>query len=124
MEKKTYCFDLDGTLCTVHRTRHYLPGKSPDKVYELAQPFVDRVELVNEIYDAGHTVLIDTARGTGHDNVKQWEEMTKKQLEEWGVKYHQLRVGVKLVADKYVDDRGSSDINFFLQPGKIEEDNQ
>ena len=122
MEKKIYCFDLDGTLCTVHRTRHYLPGKSPDKVYELAQPFVDRIKLVNEIYDKGHTVLIDTARGKGHDleEKQRWYGMTVRQLNDWGVKYHQLRVGVKLVADKYIDDRGMSDTMFFLEPGKTE----
>ena len=39
-------------------------------------------------------------------------ELTQKQLDEWGIKHHELRLG-KPFADIYVDDRGVSDGVFF-----------
>lgn len=95
-----YCFDLDGTLCT-----------NTEGDYESASPFFYRIDVVNKLYDDGHTIVIETARGssTGID----WNEVTKNQLESWGVKYHKLRVGIKIHADIFIDDKGVSDINFF-----------
>ncbi len=96
----TYCFDLDGTLCT-----------NTDGDYENATPFFDRIQIVNKLFEDGNIIKVDTARGssTGID----WSDLTKKQLEEWGLKYHELRVGVKLQADIFIDDKGISDIQFF-----------
>jgi len=95
-----YCFDLDGTLCT-----------NTDGEYELAKPFYDRIERVNRLFNDGHTILIDTARGsTTHID---WLELTEKQLKVWGVLYNDLRVGVKLNADVFVDDKGINDEVFF-----------
>lgn len=95
-----YCFDLDGTLCT-----------NTDGEYEKATPFLDRIQKVNKLFENGNIIKIDTARGssTGID----WNELTKKQLDEWGVKYHELRVGIKLQADIFIDDKGINDVNFF-----------
>ena len=98
-----YCFDIDKTLCsqnTYSETTTYL-----------ADPFLDRIKKVNKLYDEGHTIIIETARGsrTGLN----WEPFTKKQLKKWGVKYHQLRTGVKIFADYYIDDKAISDIDFF-----------
>lgn len=96
-----YCFDLDGTLCTI------------EKNYSDAEPKLERIAEVNELYDSGHTILIDTARGstTGID----WKEVTEKQLHKWKVKYHHLRTGVKLHADIFVDDKGINDKDFFSE---------
>jgi len=95
-----YCFDLDGTLCT-----------NTDGDYDLAKPLTDRIIRVNELFDEGHTIKIDTARGseTGID----WYPLTEGQLKGWGVRYHTLRVGKKMVADIYIDDKGISDKDFF-----------
>lgn len=95
-----YCFDIDGTICS-----------NTDGEYEKSQPLYDRIEVVNNLYHAGHTIKFDSARGstTGID----WGELTKKQLINWGVKYHELRVGVKMQADIFVDDKGVSDKIFF-----------
>ena len=112
-DKKTYCFDLDGTLCTQTDPKNYGSKSNPGQVYKEAKPLVDRIKMVNDLYDAGHTILIETARGTELGDVDMWREVTQHQLDEWDVKYHKLRVGVKLVADYYVDDRGMSDIDFF-----------
>lgn len=87
-----YCFDLDGTLCT----NTY--GK-----YLEAIPYETAVKEVNRLYDSGHTIIIDTARGasSGID----WLEQTKNQLASWGVNYHELRVGKKINADVFIDDK-------------------
>ena len=96
---KSYCFDLDGTLCS-----------NTEGLYEKAIPLTDRILRVNELYDQGNNILIYTARGTvtGID----WTELTRIQLAEWGVKNHDLRLG-KPLADIYVDDRAISDGDFF-----------
>lgn len=95
-----YCFDLDGTLCT-----------NTDSKYEDAIPYENRIKKVNDLYNEGHTIIIDTARGstTGID----WTDITNNQLKKWGVNYHTLRVGIKLHADIFVDDKGIKDNEFF-----------
>ena len=47
-----YCFDLDGTLCNTDGNN-----------YKDSTPKKERIEIVNTLYDQGHTILIDTARG-------------------------------------------------------------
>jgi hypothetical protein len=95
-----YCFDLDGTLCT-----------NTNGDYKNAEPFLKRIKIVNELHENGNKIIIDTARGatTGID----WLELTTKQLNDWGVKYHKLYVGKKLHYDIIVDDKAINDLNFF-----------
>ena len=90
-KKLVYCFDIDGTLCT-----------NTEGDYEKAEPFTDVIAEVNRLYDAGHTLLLMTARGstTGID----WRELTEKQMQQWGAKYHKLFMG-KPTADIYIDDK-------------------
>lgn len=87
----TYCFDLDGTLCT-----------NTEGEYEKAKPYINSIGALNQLYEQGHTILIQTARGftTGVD----WRILTEKQLNEWGIKYHQLHFN-KASAHVYVDDK-------------------
>lgn len=100
-------FDLDGTLCT-----------DTGGEYSLAKPIVDRIAIVNLRYEAGDHITIMTARGMGRTNDRVelakdlFEDLTKKQLHDWGVKYHRLILG-KPSADLYVDDKGEKDVNFF-----------
>lgn len=95
-----YCFDLDGTLCT-----------NTNGIYSEAQPFYNRISIVNELYNNGNEIIIDTARGS--TTKIDWYELTEKQLNEWGVKYHTLRVGVKLNFDILIDDKCINDTLFF-----------
>lgn len=95
-----YCFDLDGTLCT-----------NTNGNYENALPYTQRIKFVNNLYDEGNTILIDTARGS--TTKIDWYDLTKKQLKNWGVKYNTLRVGIKLNADIFIDDKGINDNDFF-----------
>lgn len=95
-----YCFDLDNTLC-----------RTTGSDYENAEPIEERISRVNELFDEGHTILIDTARGSlsGRNHFYY----TADQLKSWGLKFHTLRTGVKLNADVFVDDRAYSDSDFF-----------
>lgn len=85
-----YVVDIDGTVC------------SQEKDYSKAQPFLDRIEKINNLYDNGHYVVYFTARGT--ETGIDWREVTENQFKEWNVKYHELIFG-KPSADYYIDDR-------------------
>ena len=107
MDKITYVFDVDGTVCT-----------QTDGNYEDAQPFKERIEKINELYDAGNTIVFLTARGMGRFNnnralaeSKFWA-FTNQQLKSWGLKFHSLFLG-KPPATIYVDDKGMRDKDFF-----------
>lgn len=95
----TYCFDLDGTLC------------SHEKNYIEAKPYHNRISLVNKLYRKGHTIIINTARGS--TTGRNWETSTKEQLICWGLKYHTLYVGTKPTADYYIDDKAIHSDKFF-----------
>ena len=94
-----YCFDIDGTICT-----------NTNGEYEKAEPFVDRINLVNKLYIEDHKIILFTARGSTTN--LDWTELTKQQLKDWGVKYNELIFG-KPDADIFVDDKGISDKIFF-----------
>jgi histidinol phosphatase-like enzyme len=98
-----YCFDLDGTLCTLGDCLEY----------DNASPIEERIEKVNSLYDDGHTIIIETARGTV--SKINWHEKTIEQLNQWGVKYHTLRTGIKHAADIYIDDKGQHSDGFFSE---------
>ena len=87
----TYCFDIDGTLCS-----------NTEGDYERAVSCPDVIARVNRLFGEGHQILLYTARGatTGID----WREITERQLSEWGVRYHALFLG-KPTADIYIDDK-------------------
>ena len=95
-----YCFDLDGTICdTPLRPSDLKPG------YLEATPFPFMVEQVNRLYDEGNYIIIMTARGRGSGI--DWTEWTIKQLNMWGVKYHELEpMFHKPTADIFIDDKG------------------
>ena len=87
-----YCFDLDGTLCTKRNLD-----------YQNAEPFTDRIEIVNSLHAEGHTIIIETARGSGKTKGTDWDTTTKDQL----------RSGVKIDADIYIDDKGKNSEDYF-----------
>ena len=95
-----YCFDLDGTLCNTDGNN-----------YKDSTPKKERIEIVNVLYDDGHTILIETARGC--ISGKNYFFFTLDQLKSWGVKFHTLRTGVKFGADIFIDDKGIRDRQFF-----------
>ncbi len=88
-----YCFDVDGTICTLTK------GKGG---YVTAEPIQHIVDKINTLYDQGNIIKIFTARGQATG--VSYRALTQKQLENWGVKYHYLIMG-KPEADMYVDDK-------------------
>ena len=95
-----YCFDFDGTLTnTPMRPDDRKPG------YLEATPIPYMKDQVNRLYDEGHYIIIMTARGRGSGI--DWTELTKEQLERWGVKYHEIEpMFHKPHADIFIDDKG------------------
>tara|TARA_R110002020_G_scaffold431094_1_gene641016 strand:+ start:253 stop:594 length:342 start_codon:yes stop_codon:yes gene_type:complete len=106
----TYVFDIDGTIC---RKAEY-----SDDGYKDSQPIGERVKIINKLYDEGHTIIFQTARGMGRfkNDAEKAKEMfydfTANQLDNWGIKYHQLFLG-KPAGTLYIDDKGIKDEDFF-----------
>jgi capsule biosynthesis phosphatase len=107
MSIKTYVFDVDGTICSLTNGE-----------YAKAEPISERIELINTLFEKGHTIIFYSARGMGrHKNnaekaIIQFYDLTLKQLETWGVKYHGLFLG-KPAGDFYIDDKAIHDLQFF-----------
>jgi len=85
--------DIDETIC------HY-EGK---REYPLAVPLKVNIAKINKLYDEGHTITYWTARGA--ISKIDWYDLTKRQLDEWGCKYHTLNVGTKPHYDVLVCDK-------------------
>jgi len=104
---RCYVFDIDGTICS---------NSYGD--YEKAEPYCERIDHINKLYDSGNTIIFHTARGMGRtknnpvESNKLFYELTEKQLIGWGVKYHKLFLG-KPSGDIYIDDKGCLDVDYF-----------
>tara|TARA_R110000744_G_scaffold13677_6_gene39596 strand:- start:22390 stop:22722 length:333 start_codon:yes stop_codon:yes gene_type:complete len=88
--------DIDETICT-------LSGQDPEKLdYSKSSPIIENITAVNNLYDAGNTIIYWTARGTksGID----WSETTQRQFLLWGVKCHDLQFG-KPAYDLFICDK-------------------
>lgn len=89
---KIFCFDIDGVIASL----------TPGNDYSKAKPLTDNIKLVNSLFALGNRIVLHTARGfvTKID----WDEVTRRQMKDWGVNYHELYFG-KPNADYYIDDR-------------------
>ncbi len=85
--------DIDETIC-------HTPNNP--RVYENASPIKENIEKINNLYDQGNTIVYWTARGSRTGT--NWFDLTKKQLDSWGVKFHELRVD-KPYYDFFIDDK-------------------
>ena len=92
--------DIDETICATPDTRQY----------EEAVPIPTNIEKINQLYEAGSTIVYWTARGTGSGI--DWREVTESQFEKWGVKYHDLKFG-KPIYDLFIDDKNINSERFF-----------
>lgn len=109
---KTYCFDLDQTLC-------FTKGND----YKNSLPIPEMVDKVNYLHDNGNCIKIYTARGMGsfQGDIARVNEayldLTKNQLNVWGVKYHELHLG-KISYDYIIDDKNLTidDFKKIVQP--------
>eukprot|EP00959_Pyramimonas_sp_CCMP1952_P026624 558510-Pyramimonas_sp.AAC.1 len=97
---KRWCFDLDNTLVT-HPT---VVGD-----YSTCKPIPHMIKVLNELYDAGHHIIIHTARrmrthsGNVPAVIADIGQVTMAQLKDYGIPYHEMCFG-KPYAHFYVDD--------------------
>ena len=108
-----YVIDIDGTICT----EVLLANGSKDYANHIPMP--ERIDKVNKLYDAGHTIKYMTARGavSGVD----YHNLTNNQLVKWGAKFHELSVGKKEHYDVWIDDKAFWSENFFRETGETYE---
>ena len=104
-----YVIDIDGTICT-----------NTNGDYKNAKPYLNRIEMINHLFEDGHDIIMFTARGMGSSNdnlelaTKKYYKFTENQLKEWGVKYTKLLLG-KPSGDIYIDDKGKYSNDFFRE---------
>ena len=108
-----YVIDIDGTICK----EVLLPDGKKD--YSKHEPIPERIEKINKLFDAGHTIKYMTARGavSGVD----YYNLTNNQLVTWGAKFHELSVGKKEHYDVWIDDKAFWSENFFRETGETYE---
>ena len=85
--------DIDETIC-------FFDG---DRIYEKAIPNYDNIEKINKLFKEGWHITYWTARG-GRSKIDYYD-ITKKQLDKWKCKYHDISVGEKPMYDLVVDDK-------------------
>lgn len=108
---KTYCIDIDGTICDK-------PICRGDCNYETSIVKSERIAKINQLYDDGNYIIYLTARGMGRFKNsrilahREFYNLTYAQLKSWGCKFHELHMG-KPSADYYIDDKGINDNEFF-----------
>lgn len=99
MKKKIFCFDLDNVICLTKKN-----------YYHKSKPIYKSISIINKLHEEGFYIKIFTARFMGRSNenvkkaIKKGYKFTKKQLNKWGVKYHQLIFG-KPSFDIIIDDK-------------------
>ena len=100
-----FLIDIDGTICN-----------NTYGEYEEAVPVQERIDFLNQLFDKGHEIIYWTARGA--NTGKDWSDLTKKQLDDWGVKRHELRMN-KPSYDFWIDDKAFNADHFFEIVNKI-----
>ena len=97
--KKTICFDIDGVICA-----------NTWGNYSKAKPHSNAIKKINKLYESGNTIILFTARFMGRNNESvektyiEGYEFTKKQMTDWGLKFHKLIMG-KPSYDIVIDDK-------------------
>lgn len=100
-KKLRICIDLDGTICEI---RH-----DPQTYADVAMK-PGAAEMIKKLHDAGHTIVINTARNmgsTGHNVGKALKNVgliTLEWLDKHGIVYDEIFFG-KPNADITIDDR-------------------
>lgn len=92
--------DIDETICITPENRDY--SKSI--------PIKKNIDKVNQLYYNGDKIVYWSARGSGSG--KDFRELTEKQFEDWGVRFHELKFG-KPIYDLFICDKAISEKDFF-----------
>jgi len=102
VESQRIFFDIDGVICNTHEGN-----------YLKSAPNFKMIDLINELYDQGHTITLYTARFMGRSNgdavlaKELGYQFTLDQMKTWRIKFHHLVLG-KPVYDIFIDDRSIS----------------
>lgn len=91
--------DIDNTI-------FYTKGN----LYSQSKPNRINIDKANKLYYQGHTITYWTARGCKSGKTAEYFDLTYKQLTEYGVKFHELRMG-KPHFDLFIDDKNINAIN-------------
>ena len=86
--------DIDETICFYDGVK---------RKYENAIPNKENIEKINKLYDEGNHIKYYTGRGS-ITKINHYE-LTKRQLNEWGCKYHELSTGEKPHYDLLICDK-------------------
>ena len=112
--RRRFCFDLDGTLVT-------FPVVPRD--YTTCRPIESNIKLAQELHEAGHTIIIHTARrmATHGGNVAaviaDIGKVTIEQLDNFNIPYDELVFG-KPHAHVHIDDNAiNAQMNTFKEIG-------
>ena len=92
--------DIDETICYYENER----------LYHLAKPNNERITKINNLFEQGHTIIYWTARGT-LTNINHFS-LTYEQLNNWGCKFSELRMG-KPAYDLFIDDKNINSEDYF-----------
>ena len=98
----TYIFDIDGTFTDISESLSDYTNAIPDE---------NMIKMINYLYDQGNEIILRTGRGSTTNT--DWSELTKKQLKEWGVKYHKLEFVNKPAKYLIIDDMAVSPREFW-----------
>lgn len=104
--------DIDDTICT---------SKSSKRKYVDPQPIRENIRKANQLYDKGHYIVYWTGRAGyyGEYSLAECYDITKKQLDSWGCKYHELRVGINKDWDLIIDNTAIN--SYGWENGKVED---
>jgi|TARA_R110001592_G_scaffold292525_1_gene562010 histidinol phosphatase-like enzyme len=94
-----YFVDIDNTIC-----------ESTNSDYNNSIPLKGNIKKINHLYDNGNRIIYWTARGS--NSGIDWSDFTEKQLNEWNVKYHELKMN-KPHYDVWIDDKAINSIDYF-----------
>lgn len=94
-----YKIDIDGVICN-----------NTFGNYIMAIPYKDRIKKINKLYKDGNKIILETSRGS--TTRIDWEKITKQQLKEWGLMYHELIFDI-IEYDIVIDDKSINIQDFF-----------
>jgi hypothetical protein len=121
---KRFAIDIDGTICE----EYDINGVEIRPIVN-RQPYKDRINEINKLYDEGHYIIYYTARGIKSGRGESYyRKITEEQLSGWGCKYHKLSFKPHDI-DIFIDDRSMHPDKFFgdgvittIHPGNIVKD--
>lgn len=102
--------DIDDTICHYPDLAKATARVAIGKDYSLAEPLLERIERINQLFDQGNTIIYWTARGT--QSGINWFQITLEQLNRWGCRFHELRMN-KPVYDLFIDDKNINSDSYF-----------